>query len=102
YSIARDVWGGEQTGYAIVGGDIHAVLWHGTAASWIDLNPVGSPESFAYAVHAGRQVGSAKVGGVDHACLWTGTAESWVDLHPFVPPEYWSSEADGICRDDEF
>ncbi|MGI8923404.1 MAG: hypothetical protein ACR2HJ_05090 [Fimbriimonadales bacterium] len=81
-SQAYGVDGGQQVGYAIVGGVERASLWTGTAGSWVDLNPAGSTTSKAYDVDAGQQVGWAIVGGVYRASLWSGTAGSWVDLHP--------------------
>lgn len=58
----------------------NAMLWSGTADSAVNLNPVGSGESTAYAVAGGQQVGYAY--SFQHAMLWTGSAESAVDLHP--------------------
>jgi probable HAF family extracellular repeat protein len=70
----------------------HAVLWTGSAASAVDLNPAGFDESWAYGVGGGQQVGygtasiyiNKKTGYVEqtHALLWTGSAASAVDLHP--------------------
>lgn len=74
--------GGQQAGYASVGGLARASLWNGTAASWVDLSPTGSTESRAFAVGDGQQAGYAIVGGVSRAGLWSGTAASWVDLNP--------------------
>jgi hypothetical protein len=49
--------GGQQAGYAIVGEAYRASLWSGTAASWVDLHPAGSTESFAFAASGGQQAG---------------------------------------------
>ncbi len=39
------------------GGNTHAVLWHGTAASLVDLNPAGLDNSFGMGVSGNNQVG---------------------------------------------
>jgi len=60
--------------YQVGNAGFHAILWHGTANSAVDLGPgnaVGiSPN------------GAQQVGYNGHALLWTGTADSAVDLHP--------------------
>jgi hypothetical protein len=74
----------------------HALLWSGTAASVVDLNPNDSFASYATAVAGSTQVGwgtSATTGNNDHAFLWQGTAESAVDLHPIG---FERSEAIGV------
>jgi hypothetical protein len=63
----------------------HAMLWAGTAASAIDLNPPGKSQSEAYAIAGNTEVGYAadSLDGFDaHAMLWHGTAASAVDLNP--------------------
>ena len=80
-SNALAVGGGQQVGWAIVGG-MRASLWSGTAASWVDLTPAGAGGSVAYGASGGQQAGYATVGGVHNASLWTGTSASWVNLHP--------------------
>lgn len=61
----------------------HALLWNGTAASAVDLNPAGSAASWAYGTDGAHQVGQAFIGGAHgHAVLWNGTAASAVDLNP--------------------
>jgi hypothetical protein len=65
----------------------HALLWSGTAASVVDLHPVGFAASRAGGVWGNRQVGYG-VPQTDsndiswRALLWSGTAESVVNLHP--------------------
>ncbi len=97
-SVARAVSGGTQVGEgalpagssAPVGavGDLHALLWSGTGASAVDLNPAGYSSSTAYGVSGATQVGSGEPAVVinlrstTHALLWNGTAASVVDLHP--------------------
>ena len=76
--------------------DPHALLWSGTAASAVDLNPAGIQTSFARDVLNGVQVGygaGAATGGRDHALLWIGTAASAVDLHLLLPDAFESSYA---------
>lgn len=96
-----EVWVGTQPGpygpedvYAT-----HAGCWSGTAASWVDLNPVGCYRSTAYDVWGGYQVGYAignVTGNQDHASLWNGTAGSWMDLHALLPSGYSYSSAKGV------
>ena len=85
-SNAYGVSGGQQVGDgagAATGGAAHALLWTGSAASWVDLHPAGFLVSHALAVSGGQQVGcSMTAAGSIHAGLWTGGAASWIDLHP--------------------
>jgi hypothetical protein len=71
-------------GMAEVGGKWHASLWSGTAASWVDLHPIGfEGGSIAYGTDGEQQVGEILISHVQqHASLWSGTAASWVDLNP--------------------
>jgi hypothetical protein len=73
-------------------GSGHALLWTGTAASVVDLNPSGFDSSQAYGVGGGQQVGEGipSGGGAFHALLWSGTAASAVDLNP---SGFYSSDA---------
>jgi hypothetical protein len=79
-------------------------LWNGTAASVVDLHPVGFSSSFAYGVSGGRQVGKGNgpaTGGSDHALLWNGTAAGVIDLHLFLTgmgSNFTSSQAFGIAE----
>ena len=60
-------------------------MWHGTAASVVDLHPAGFKESTADAVSGNSQVGTGYLTvSVDdaRALLWQGTAASVVNLHP--------------------
>jgi hypothetical protein len=87
---------GPTTGFAT-----HALLWHGTAASLVDLNPTGFSDSRAYGVWGSTQVGagwgdataSPSGGQPSHALLWHGTADSVVDLHP---DGYTGSQANAV------
>ena len=69
----------------------HALLWEGSAASYVDLHPSGYYHSWGKDISDGRQVGYGRptsdsyVGSGSqyyHALLWQGTAESVVNLHP--------------------
>lgn len=96
-SVARDVHGSHQVGWVGVGDGNptpHAVIWNGSASSWVDLDPgIGSSE--AYGAHGDYQAGIAG----DHAALWQGTAASFVDLHP--PTVEYSSVAWGVYQNQQ-
>lgn len=78
-----------------------AYLWHGTAASGVDLNPAGASQSAALAVAGGYQVGYEVLPTyLKHAMLWHGTAASAVDLQSFLPATYNASVATGIDTSD--
>src|SRR6185369_8744246 len=60
-----------------------ALLWSGTAASYVDLHPAGFRISFGRGISGSAQVGYAQTSaGVNHAMLWNGTAASALDLNP--------------------
>jgi uncharacterized protein (TIGR03382 family) len=60
-----------------------ATLWHGSAASLVDLHPSSAFNSYANAVAGDQQVGVMHLNnGENHAVLWHGSAASAVDLHP--------------------
>lgn len=97
-SYCYGVHHGEQVGYAqnqvyFVTAS-HAVCWHNTAASCVDLHPATAyPYSRACGVHDGEEVGyvstiaygegeSIAYHTGSHAYRWAGTAASGVDLHP--------------------
>jgi hypothetical protein len=63
----------------------HAVSWHGTAASALDLHPVGFDSSEATCTNGTQEGGWGYIAlGTSHlhALLWSGDAASVVDLHP--------------------
>lgn len=74
----------------------HALLWSGTAASAVDLNPANFVQSQANGVSGGQQVGFGYLNfnpnAPYHALLWNGTAANAIDLHP---AGFLYSEADG-------
>jgi hypothetical protein len=74
--------GDQQTGFAEIGGIRRAGVWTGSAASWVDLNPAGSVESYAFAASPGRQFGYARIGNIRRAGSWSGSAATWIDLNP--------------------
>jgi hypothetical protein len=91
YSSASGTSGTQQVGYGEASSGVkgtvftHALLWTGTAASAIDLNPtnLGINSSTANGTNGAQQVG-AGYGSFSgsHALLWIGTAASAVDLNP--------------------
>ena len=99
-SVAEGIGDGQQVGFAANGGPGQAILWTGTAASALNLNPsgLGLPFSSANGVANGQQVGSAfhSNDNLNHAILWTGTAASAVDLNTFLPAGFTDSEAGRI------
>lgn len=88
---------GQQVGYgwgSVTGGQTHALLWSGTAESYVNLNPIWANESWAYDVSDGQQVGEARgeaTSNQSHAMLWFGNATNYVDLHPLDAYVPWSS-----------
>jgi len=96
WSEAYGISDGQQVGAGAgtaTGGSSHALLWSGTADSYVDLNPssltVDSMPccgSCVLGISSGQQVGWFGFGSPDaggyHALLWSGTAGSCVDLNP--------------------
>ena len=63
----------------------HAMRWNGTAASAVDLHPIGFDSSEATCTSGTQQGGwGYLIFSASHlrALLWSGTADSVVDLHP--------------------
>jgi hypothetical protein len=92
------VSGGQQVGSgASAGNSAQALLWSGTAGSFVNLNPAGFTLSEAVGVSGGQQIGDGygpSTGNNYHALLWSGTAGSYVDLNP---SGFTSSRASGVC-----
>ena len=90
-TFAFGVGGNQQVGVSggsATGGQDHAFLWTGTAASAIDLHPTNLTEfvaSIAYGTNGVHQVGYAAGNNGSHAILWSGTADSAVDLNSLLP-----------------
>jgi hypothetical protein len=104
-SYAIGVSGGIQVGIGLgpaTGDQSHALLWSGTAASVVDLNPAGFRSSWASDVSGGIQVGYGSGPATfeqQHALLWNGTAASAVDLHSYMSSDFTGSIASGIAAD---
>jgi hypothetical protein len=81
----------------VFGHDDHAGIWHGTAASWTDLDP-----GFGLSRLLGT-CGSAQVGWSHDpvhsvsAGIWFGTASSFVSLAPYLPAGYDESFATSVA-----
>ncbi|KAB2663474.1 MAG: hypothetical protein DVB31_10750 [Verrucomicrobia bacterium] len=63
----------------------HAMRWAGTAASAVDLHPLGFDSSEATCTSGTQQGGWGYIAlGISHlhALLWSGTADTVLDLHP--------------------
>jgi hypothetical protein len=61
------------------------LLWSGSAASYVDLNPSGFTSSGANATSGTQQAGNGSgptTSNKNHALLWSGSAASYVDLNP--------------------
>lgn len=96
FSRAMGIRGSEQVGYgsslAYPYGDTlgyhttsRALRWAGTAASAVNLHPLGYDASEALATNGVRQGGWGYIAlGTSHlhAMIWSGTAESATDIHP--------------------
>lgn len=73
---------GDAAGYHTTS---HAMRWAGTAASAVDLHPVGYDASEATCTNGVQQGGWGYIAlgtSHQHALLWSGSASSVVDLHP--------------------
>lgn len=83
-SEALGVGGGYQVGFAILGTQQSAVLWHGTVASMQVLDSTGYEGARAEGTDGAQHVGSARAlptSSWRHALLWNGSAAP-IDLHP--------------------
>jgi hypothetical protein len=78
----------------------HALLWHGTPDSVVDLHPAGYTGSQANAVFEDKVVGFGvgSSGGLWHALFWHGAADSVVDLHSAPYPQTFAS---GVSQDSQ-
>ena len=101
-SEARGISGDQQAGWGsgpATKGQIHALLWRGSAASMVDLHPSGFDSSQVLGISGGWQVGwgaGAATGHHHHALVWRGSAAGAVDLHAFLPPGFEESNAFGV------
>jgi len=72
-----------QVGSASINGKNQAILWRGSAASFVNLTPTSGREAWALGVSDGTQVGVVVVSdGEAHAAMWKGSADGWIDLNP--------------------
>jgi hypothetical protein len=108
YSVARSIRGNEQVGWAGIGlWFSHAMVWHGSAESAVDLNPAGFKYSEANGTNGRQQVGWASDPPPNtphppndaHAFVWSGTAASGIDLHAFLKPGRYVSSGAGSIDD---
>lgn len=86
---------GQQVGYAYepADGKNHALLWKGTAASVVDVSPLGA-NSGLMGTNGVYQVGFTTAGNTYHTGFWNGTASSWVDVNPAGATESFPSAMD--------
>jgi hypothetical protein len=100
YSVAEGVNAGKQVGFGYPSNASysHAVLWSGTAASAVDLNPTTFTSSVARGVGGGIEVGDGLATAANQvdALLWTGTAASAVDLNRPGDVESAAYRTDGV------
>jgi hypothetical protein len=99
-SVAYGIGGGKEVGFAaVISGQVHAILWSGTAASAVDLNPAGSSNSEAFATNGVWQVGYTGIPTgsqppyLPNAMVWKGTADSAVNLQSLLPSNFGLSTA---------
>ncbi len=95
-----------QVGTAWKGMCARAGLWHGTAASFVDLTPRGFKAGQVSGGSRGYQVGFVRArdltkdgtpGSDNRAVLWQGAADRWLDLNALLPAsEYNASMAKAI------
>lgn len=83
-SEALDVHAGQQVGRATFSGagPTSAILWNGTAASFVNLTPPMTGSARVNGTDGVQQVGLWTPQFVSVAAMWSGTAASHVDLHP--------------------
>ena len=111
YVEGRGVSDGRQVGYGFgdaTGGNQHALLWEGSAEGYLDLNPAGFAESYAFGIAGAKVAGAVRTGGGQwRAALWSlgedslsgaTVVASLTDLHAALPPEYTGSQALGVDR----
>lgn len=93
WSTCLGVGGDKQVGFIDPYiGEQHAVVWSGTAESYLDLHPAGYKFSAAYGVSDSYIVGRVATieNPADHAALWDGNAEGFIDLNPTGCSDSWA------------
>lgn len=96
-SFALSASGGQQVGFGFTSGPNIALLWTGSAESYITLDTEGTTSTVANATDGFSQVGSAltrESPGESRAFIWNGTAASGREL-PF-PAGFNASVASGV------
>jgi len=81
--VGFGAWRGAGPGPS--GYNYHAMLWNGSASSYVDLNPPDFAESCATGISGTQQVGYGKGYSTNsgyHALVWNGTPNSYVDINP--------------------
>lgn len=85
------------TVYHLNTGRDHAALWHGTAESFVDINPSWSAASDILATDGQFFAGWAIPGSTANAGVWlSDDPASYVDLHHLLGPGYVASGAAGV------
>lgn len=101
YSSAYGVFGDRQVGVStwfeedVNGFDnyvVHATAWNGSAATALDLNPIGYTSSSIAATNGSFLVGRAD----SHAIVWLGTSGEYIDLQSTLPSSFDFSVATSI------
>jgi hypothetical protein len=84
FAVVNSTNGVQQVGEGAGSGTGRALLWNGSAASYVDLTPTqgGYTGSAAYFTNGTYQVGRASIPGHAHAMVWAGSSSSALDLHP--------------------
>jgi hypothetical protein len=99
-STAVSIRGQMQAGTVVYPGNIwRAALWHGTAASYVDLHPQGAIASFGTATDGTFQGGAVdwqEQFTIRRATLWAGSAHSYVTLGPPTIPSELHGMAPGV------
>ncbi|MDQ2986074.1 MAG: hypothetical protein M3R13_05065 [Armatimonadota bacterium] len=94
--------GGQQVGHTniFLSGPSNALLWNGSAKSFVNLHPAGFDASYAFDAEGGKQVGWRELHfpGRAFATMWSGSAEGWTDLHN---GDYFDTRAVGIGGDQQ-
>ncbi len=89
-AIAEGADVGTQVGTMLTRDDFdeirdHAILWHDTPESWIDMHPSFHPRKNSYMWGTTGDIHCGQVNG--HAGIWFGDdPDSYVDLHQFIDP----------------
>ena len=61
---------------------VHAAMWHGTSASFVDMHPSWAGNSSIVDASDGQQIGVVNQWNNPHAVIWEGSPESILDVNP--------------------